>query len=291
MTTVHRVGILGATWMGPGLAEIVSLKGYEAVLVDQTVELLDGARAEVEQSLNAQLEKWAVTELEKRLILSRITFSTDFDELATCDVVIETQLGDVDRRKETFAYLDRLCKRNILLAMNTSTLSVTEIAQATSRPARVIGLHFLAPVIRTQVVEVVRGLKTSDATFHEARAFVEDLGKTGVEVYESPGFVTTRLILPMINDAAIALMEGVASAEGIDTAMSLGFEMAKGPLEIADRIGLDTLLIMLERMWREYGDLKYRPASLLRKLVRAGHLGLKTGQGFFKYDKEGRRLH
>lgn len=291
MATIHQVGILGASWMGPGIAEMVSQKGYEAVLVDRTSEALDDAKQEIEQSLNAQLEKWAITEVEKRLVLGRITFSTDCDALVEADLVIETLLADLERKRESFAHLDRLCKRDVILAMNTSTLSVTEIAQATSRPTRVIGLHFLSPVVRTQVVEVVRGLKTSDSTFHEARAFVESLGKTGVEVYESPGFVTTRLVLPMINDAAYALMEGVASVEGIDTAMRLGFEMAKGPLEIADRIGLDTLLIMLERMWREYGDLKYRPCPLLRKLARAGHLGVKTGEGFFKYDKEGRRLH
>lgn len=291
MSTIHRVGILGAAWMGPGIAEMASHKGFEAVLVDRTQEELEEARQSVEQSLNAQLEKWAITEVEMRLILSRIVFTTDFDALTGCDVVIESQLDDLENKRESFAMLDRLCRKNIILAMNTSTLSVTEIAQATSRPTRVIGLHFLSPVVRTQVVEVVRGLKTSDATFREAKAFVESLGKTGVEVYESPGFVTTRLILPMINEAAYALLEGVASAQGIDTAMRLGFEFAHGPLEMADRMGLDTVLLMLERLWRDYGDLKFRPCPLIRKMVRGGHLGVKTGEGFFKYDKEGHRLH
>ena len=273
--------------MGCGIAESVAEKGYDVILVDRTEELIGEARSRIEMSLNKKLEKWAITEAEKKVTLSRIRPTSQLINITPADLVIEAVTEDPDVKKEIFRTLDNLCADDVVFATNTSTLSITELAAATGRPDRVIGLHFLNPVTRIKLVEIVRGLKTSDETFATASKFVASLDKTGVEVYESPGFVTTRVIVPLLNEAMYALMEGVASAKGIDTAMKLGFDLGKGPLELADRMGLDTVLASMERLFRDLGDLKFRPCPLLRKLVRAGHLGVKAGQGFFKYDEEG----
>lgn len=287
---IRSIGIVGAGTMGRGIAELVAMKGYEAILVDRSDELADAARKAIDLSLTRQLEKWAITEAEKKVALDRIQVTSDITRLADADIAIESVIEDLDTKKEIFRVMDQVCQKNIILASNTSTLSITEMGAVTYRPRRIIGLHFLNPVTKMKVVEIVRGLKTSDETFQESKEFVHDLGKTGVEVYESPGFVTTRLIMPLINEAMYALMEGVASAEGIDTAMKLGYDFAKGPLEMADRMGLDSVLTAMERLWRDFGELKYRPSPLLRKLVRAGHLGVKSGEGFFKYDKDGNMI-
>lgn len=287
---IRSIGIVGAGTMGRGIAELVAMKGYEAILVDRSDELADAARKAIDLSLSRQLEKWAITEAEKKVALDRIQVTSDITRLADADIAIESVIEDLDTKKEIFRVMDQVCQKNIILASNTSTLSITEMGAVTYRPRRIIGLHFLNPVTKMKVVEIVRGLKTSDETFQESKEFVQDLDKTGVEVYESPGFVTTRLIMPLINEAMYALMEGVASAEGIDTAMKLGYDFAKGPLEMADRMGLDSVLTAMERLWRDFGELKYRPSPLLRKLVRAGHLGVKSGEGFFKYDKDGNMI-
>ena len=288
--SVRIWGVVGTGLSGRGIAELVATKGLEVILVGQTPDELTQARRQIELSLQHEIERWALTESEKRAILSRITMTTDMTELARADFVISARVGDIEEDKAILRTLDQLCRGEVILASNTSTLSITEMASATNRPDRVIGCHFLQPIPRTKVVQVVRGLKTSDETVAEVMALMERLGRTGVEVFESPGYITTRLIIPLINEACQVLMEGVASAEDIDTAMRLGFEMPRGPLEIADRIGLDTVLVMAERLWREYGDMKYRPAPILKKLVRAGHLGVETGEGFFKYDADGDRI-
>ncbi len=284
---INKVGIVGGGTMGRGLAEHAADKGYEVVLIDRSPALLHEAKAGIELSLQKRQEKWAITEAEKRVILARIQFADMLTDVAAADLVVEMVTEDLDLKKDIFRTMDQICDRRVIFASNTSTLSITELAANTYRPDRVIGLHFLNPVPRMKLVEIVRGLKTSEETVQVAKEFVGSLDKTGVEVYESPGFVSTRLIIPLINEAMYALMEGVATAEGVDTTMKLGYDMARGPLEMADRIGLDTLLTAMERLFRDYGDLKYRPCPLLRKLVRGGHLGVKTGQGFFKYDKEG----
>ncbi|MCL5045522.1 MAG: 3-hydroxyacyl-CoA dehydrogenase NAD-binding domain-containing protein, partial [Actinobacteria bacterium] len=250
---IRSIGIVGAGTMGRGIAELVAMKGYEAILVDRSDELADAARKAIDLSLSRQLEKWAITEAEKKVALDRIQVTSDITRLADADIAIESVIEDLDTKKEIFRVMDQVCQKNIILASNTSTLSITEMGAVTYRPRRIIGLHFLNPVTKMKVVEIVRGLKTSDETFQESKEFVQDLDKTGVEVYESPGFVTTRLIMPLINEAMYALMEGVASAEGIDTAMKLGYDFAKGPLEMADRMGLDSVLTAMERLWRDFG--------------------------------------
>ncbi len=286
-----KIGVIGGGTMGQGIAEMLSHNGLDVYLVEKTEQTLEQAYANIEVSLEKQIEKWAITAAEKKLILSRIHKVTDKSKLAEVDMVIETVTEDMDLKKQVFAELDSVTRQDIILASNTSTLSLTEIASVVARPERVIGLHFLHPVSRIELVEIVRGLRTSDETFSQAKHFVESvIQKKGIMVFESPGFVTTRLICILINEALHTLQEGVASAEDIDTAMRIGYDFRYGPLEMCDRFGLDSVLAAMERMFREYGELKFRPSVLLKKMVRAGHLGVKTGQGFFKYDRDGDRI-
>ncbi|GAB6930007.1 3-hydroxybutyryl-CoA dehydrogenase [Paenibacillus sp. JCM 10914] len=285
------IGVVGGGTMGQGIAEMLAAKGLDVLLVEKTPEKLDYSYRMIEASLDKQLEKWGITQAEKKLILNRIQKATHFAELSACDMVIETIIEDLDAKKEIFEQLDQVCASNVILASNTSTLSLTELASSTKYPERVIGMHFIHPVSKVDLVEIIRGLKTSDQTFSETKRFVEEVSdKKGIMVYESPGFVTTRMITLLINEAMHLLQEGVASAEDIDDAMRIGYNFQHGPLEMADRFGLDSILAALERMFREYGELKYRPSIVLKKLVRAGQLGVKTGEGFFKYDKDGDRL-
>ncbi|MFD2612063.1 3-hydroxyacyl-CoA dehydrogenase family protein [Paenibacillus gansuensis] len=286
-----KIGVIGGGTMGQGIAEMLSRKGLDVLLVEKTKEKLHNAFDMIEMSLDKQLEKWAITNTEKKLILAKIHKVDELADLSDCDMVIETITEDLDAKKEIFRELDTVCGPNIILASNTSTLSLTELAGETSRPERVIGLHFIHPVSKIDLVEVIRGLKTSENTFTSTKDFVEEtLAKKSVMVYESPGFVTTRLICTLINEALHTLQEGVASAEDIDASMRIGYDFKYGPLEMCDRFGLDSVAAALDRMFREYGDIKYRPAVLLKKMVRAGHLGVKTGEGFFRYDKDGDRL-
>ncbi|MDO3678094.1 3-hydroxyacyl-CoA dehydrogenase family protein [Paenibacillus ehimensis] len=286
-----KIGVVGAGTMGQGIAEMLAAKGLEVMLIERTPEKLDQAWEQIEISLDKQLEKWAITPVEKKLILSRIAKETYIHRLAECDMVIETVTEDLDVKKEVFRKLDEVCPPSIILASNTSTLSLTELAAETQYPERVIGLHFLYPVSKIHLVEIIRALKTGEDVFEATRKFVEEtIQKRGIQVYESPGFVTTRLICVLINEAMHALSERVASADDIDNAMRIGYDFHYGPLEMADRFGLDSVLAAMERMFREFGDVKYRPSVLLKQMVRAGHLGTKTGQGFFRYDKDGDRI-
>ncbi|MDT3426771.1 3-hydroxybutyryl-CoA dehydrogenase [Paenibacillus forsythiae] len=286
-----KIGVIGGGTMGQGIAEMLAAKGLDVLLVEKTPEKLDYSYSMIETSLDKQLEKWAITQAEKKLILGRIQKVTHFAELSACDMVIETIIEDLEEKKKVFNQLDQVCPNNIILASNTSTLSLTELASSTMYPERVIGMHFIYPVAKVDVVEIVRGLKTSDSTFENTKAFVDDVvEKKGVMIYESPGFVTSRLICLFINEAMHVLQEGVASPEDIDDAMRIGYQFQYGPLEMADRFGLDSVLAALERMFREYGELKYRPSTILKKMVRAGQLGMKSGEGFFKYDKDGDRI-
>ncbi|WP_310829291.1 3-hydroxyacyl-CoA dehydrogenase family protein [Paenibacillus pedocola] len=286
-----KIGVIGGGTMGQGIAEMLAAKGLDVMLVEKTAERLDYSYGMIETSLDKQLEKWAITQAEKKLILSRIQKVTHFAELSSCDMVIETITEDLEAKQKVFNQLDAVCPSNIILASNTSTLSLTELASSTMYPERVIGMHFIHPVGKVDLVEIVRGLKTSDSTFEDTKAFVDEIvDKKGVMIYESPGFVSSRLICLFINEAMHVLQEGVASPEDIDDAMRIGYQFQHGPLEMADRFGLDSVLAALENMFREYGELKYRPSTILKKMVRAGQLGAKSGEGFFKYDKDGDRI-
>ncbi|ANS74820.1 3-hydroxybutyryl-CoA dehydrogenase [Paenibacillus yonginensis] len=286
-----KIGVIGGGTMGQGISEMLAGKGLDVLLVEENEAKLNYAYDMIETSLDKQLEKWAITKAEKKLILSKIHKVTHLADLGQADMVIETISEDLEAKKKVFQKLDQVCPSHIILASNTSTLSLTEIAGSTKYPERVIGLHFIYPVSKIDLVEIIRGLKTSDQTFEETKAFVEEVvDKRGIMVNESPGFVTSRIVCLMINEALHVLGEGVASAEDIDDAMRVGYQFQYGPLEMADRFGLDSVLAALERMFRDFGELKYRPSFVLKKMVRAGNLGVKTGEGFFKYDKDGDRL-
>ncbi|MEX2460363.1 MAG: 3-hydroxyacyl-CoA dehydrogenase NAD-binding domain-containing protein [Paenibacillaceae bacterium] len=286
-----KIGVVGAGTMGQGIAAMLAAKGLEVHIVERTEEKLEQAFQMIEMSLDKQLEKWAITVTEKKLILTKLYKAENIKQLADCDMVIEAIPEDLDAKKQIFKELDLYCSPKTVLASNTSTFSLTELANETSQPGRVIGLHFLHPVAKIQLVEIIRGMKTTEETYKSTREFVEQtIQKNGIQVYESPGFVTTRLICILINEAMHTLTEGVASAEDIDIAMRVGYDFHHGPLEMADRFGLDSVYAAMERMFREFGDTKYRPSFLLKHMVREGRLGTKTGQGFFQYDKDGGRL-
>ncbi|KIL40037.1 3-hydroxybutyryl-CoA dehydrogenase [Gordoniibacillus kamchatkensis] len=288
---VKRIGVVGGGTMGQSIAEMLASQGLDVVLVEKTQEKLDHAWEMINYALDKRLEKWAITEAEKKVLLAKIHRTLDIGETASCQLVIETIHEDMEAKKEVFRELDRICPPPAILASNTSTLSLTELAETTRAPERVIGLHFIYPVSKIQLVEIIRAVKTSEETYAGTRRFVEEtIQKKGILVYESPGYVTTRLICTLINEAMHTLAERVASAEDIDAAMRIGYSFGYGPLELADRFGLDSVLAALDRMFHEFGDIKYRPSFLLKQMVRAGRLGTKTGEGFFRYDKDGDRV-
>jgi len=285
---VRAVGIVGAGMMGQGIAVACAAAGLDVLVSERTPQSAQQAMAEIVQGLDNDIAKWRRTESEKRAILARIRTVDSFGALEAAQLVVEAVPDDLELKAGIFQELDLVCPAEDILATNTAALSVSEIASRTKRPDRILGLHFLAPVPAVPLVEVVRGLNTSDQTFRDALEFVRLLGKTGIEVFESPGYVTTRVILPFINEAMHVVLEGVASADAVDTSMRLGYGMPLGPLALADRMGLDEVMRWMQHLFDELGDLKYRPCPLLRKMVRAGRLGVKTGSGFFEYDEQGR---
>ena len=284
---VSRVGIVGAGTMGQGIATACAGAGLEVLLSDRAADIAARAVEEIAQDLDRDIAKWRHTPSEKKAILGRLRAVDGLQPLERADLVIEAVPDELALKVRIFAELDRACPPATILATNTSTLSVTEIAAHTKRPERVIGLHFQNPGTRAPLVEIVRGLKTSDAALATARQVVQALGKRGIEVFEYPGYVTTRVIVPFVNEAMHVVMEGVATAEAVDTAVKLGYGLPVGPLTLADRVGLDELLRWMQHLFKELGDVKYRPCPLLRKMVRAGHLGVKSGRGFFEYDDNG----
>jgi len=287
---VQVVAVIGGGTMGQGIAQTVAGRGIEVLLVEKSPEALKESLEALRESLDREISRWAMTESDKKAILARITGTIHLEAVQACDLIIEAITENLDLKKALFGELDGICPPKTIFITNTSTLSITELAAASRREDRFIGMHFLNPVPKVPLVELVRGLKTSNATYQAVKRFAEQLDKTVVEVFEYPGYITTRIIISMINEAMYVLMEGVASAEDIDTAMRLGYNMPTGPLALADAMGLDEVVRWMETLFRELGDLKYRPCPLLRKLVRAGHLGRKTGRGFFTYDAEGRRI-
>jgi 3-hydroxybutyryl-CoA dehydrogenase len=266
---------------------VIAATGTEVILIDRDLNLAVKGVEMIADNLDREIERWGITESEKKAILARIQPVGDFKPIKTVRMVVEAIPEDLEAKRLLFAHLDNICDQQAIIVSNTSTLSITELAAATNRPDRVIGLHFLKPVHRVPLVEIVRGLNTSSETVEAIKSFANQLDKTPVMVYEYPGFITTRIIVPFLNEAIHVLMEGIASAKDIDTAMKLAFGVEMGPLRLADMIGLDELMHWMENLLHELSEHKYNPCPLLRKMVRAGHLGVKTGRGFYVYDSEG----
>ncbi len=288
---ISKVMVIGAGVMGRGISQLLSSSGIDVILLDLSDQIIEESLRLLSEEMDNDIEKWGMTVGEKKAILSRIKGTTEYHDAPSVDLVVEAIPEDLAAKREVFTKIDSLTRPDAVLISHTSTLSVTEIASATKRPERVIGLHFLPPVTKIPVVEVVRGLKTSPETISAIKDFVDQqLNKTVVTVYEYPGYVTTRIIVPLLNEAMHVLMEGIASAEDIDTAIRLGYGFHIGPLALADMMGLDEVMKWMENLLNELSDHKYNPCPLLRKLVRAGYLGKKTGQGFFKYDARGKKI-
>ena len=284
---ITTLGVVGAGTMGSGIAQVAAQKGYNVVLVDVSQGQLDRGMEAIRKGLARLVERGTITEEERDRTIRRITPSLSLEILTPARVVIEAVFEDATLKTQVFAELDRLCAPHTVLASNTSSISITRLAGATRRPDRVIGMHFFNPVPVMRLVEVVRGHDTSDETTHYIVDLAQRLGKTPVVVNDYPGFVSNRLLCPMINEAAYALMEGVASREAIDTVMKLGMNHPMGPLELADLIGLDVVLSVMRVLHEGLGDDKYRPCPLLVRMVHAGRLGRKTGRGFYDYTSQG----
>lgn len=273
---MKKVFVLGAGTMGAGIVQAFATKGYEVIVRDIKEEFVDRGIAIITKSLSKLVSKEKITEAEKEEILSRISGTTDMKLAADCDLVVEAAIENMKIKKEIFAELDQICKEETILASNTSSLSITEVASATNRADKVIGMHFFNPAPVMKLVEVIRGAATSQETFDAVKEISESIGKTPVEVAEAPGFVVNRILIPMINEATFILQEGVAKEEDIDAAMKLGANHPMGPLALGDLIGLDVCLAIMDVLYNETGDNKYRASNLLRKYVRAGCLGRKS---------------
>ena len=285
---INSVVIVGAGIMGQGIAQTVAAAGMDVLIVEKDKAHLKKSKESLSENIDREIKRWAMTASEKKSIMSRIVWETNFDKVNDYDLIIEAVDEDYDLKLSIFKKLDQIANKNIIFVSNTSTLSLTKISEATQRPDKIIGMHFLNPVPKVPVVEIVKCLHTSNDTVERIKSFAARIGKTPVEVYEYPGFVTTRAIVPLLNEAMYILLEGVATAKDIDTAMKLGYNFHYGPLEMADMMGLDEVLAWMETLWKTLGEPRYRACPILRKLVREKKLGRKTGEGFYKYDENGK---
>ncbi len=283
MSEIHSIGVVGAGTMGHGIAQVAIQSGYRTRLVDIDDAALDRGRAGIEKGLGRLLAKDRISAEDRDAALGRLTLSGQLADLADCDLVVEAVVEKLEVKNAVLGELDSVCQATTILATNTSSISITQMAAQTGRPEKVIGMHFMNPVPLMKLVEVIRGLATDQATYDAVEAMARQMGKTPVEVHDSPGFVSNRILIPMINEAVFCLYEGIGEAEAIDQVLKLGMNHPMGPLALADLIGLDICLDVMRVLHEGFGDSKYRPCPLLVKMVDAGYLGRKSGRGFYQY--------
>ena len=288
--SIDRVFVIGAGLMGHGIAQVSAAAGKQVTLSDRTQELADKGRARVAKNLARQVEKGKLEQATADEISARISTATGTDGAAGHQLIVEAVFEDEPLKRDTWASLTDAADADAIFASNTSSISITGLATATDRPQRFIGLHFFSPVPVMKLIEIIRGLETDDATHAAARTFAEELGKTVIESRDYPGFLVNRMLGPFINEAVFALMESTGTAEDIDTGARLGLNHPMGPLELSDFIGNDVMLGVMDVLYRGFGDPKFRAAPLLRQMVTAGHLGRKTGRGFYAYDEQGDKV-
>ena len=280
---IKKIGVIGAGTMGNGIAQVAATAGYKVSLVDIKDEYLQKALSTIEKNLGRMVAKEKITEDQKAATLANISTTTDLNAVRDCDFVVEATTENPDIKFDLFTKLDKICRKDIIIGTNTSSISITRIAAKTQRPDKIIGMHFMNPVPMMKLVEIIKGLATSDETYNITKELSEKMGKTPALANDYPGFIANRILMPMINEAIYCLMEGVGAKEDIDTVMKLGAAHPMGPLTLADLIGLDVCLAIMEVMHEGLGDSKYRPCPLLRNMVASGRLGRKTGMGFYDY--------